>query len=102
MNVLVGADGDNSRVRDLANISLMSRPSYPSYPSCSSPSVSPLMPLLFLTASLSQPNVSGLTLLACVDRLDSHEFSIRSMSAAHAKRMHPNAEGLSARHMKEA
>ena len=30
VNVLVGADGDNSRVRDLANISLMSRPSCPS------------------------------------------------------------------------
>ena len=46
VNVLVGADGDNSRVRDLANISLMSRPSCPS-------------------DHLSHRNISHLSLLPC-------------------------------------
>ena len=53
VNVLVGADGDNSRVRDLANISLMFRPSYPS--------LSHVSPLLPLPPSLSSQHLPSLS-----------------------------------------
>jgi hypothetical protein len=57
VNVLVGADGDNSRVRDLANISLMSRPSCPSLSLISRP--------FCPSDRLSDCNISHLSLLPC-------------------------------------